>query len=543
MKKLSFLTLALLAVLAGCTKEQEPASNGELPSAEEKVYMAFRLTTVETRSSTEADGTSDADPDTEIGAPIENTIQSIDVVIVNPDDNSVVALSENVSNLTATAQTYVATFDSKSFLQNYVAGKDYKVYIYVNADLTFGIDATYSVDADDLRSTIAKDNGFLMTNADQDNNLTITDLKSHTVSSNPLDLGMINVERAVARFDYKAYNADNIYPILKDDSDNTLVQIQLTDAALLNMSKSFYHFRRVSPTGTNTDWVVGGKETKTNYVVDTDYAQKATIYSMSSDALATFQRSNYLYPYSPDNAMTSYSWTKLSAITSGRADEWKGADGTDGYYFWRYAIENTIPSDGTEGDEQGNSNQKHAVTTGVAFLGEIQATEALKTSNETLYNEITAGTEKLYVFQNVLYGSWSTMKAKAFEEGSSLYALQGAINKIEAITVPTEADYAAAGFKSYTPTDKKYTTVYYYWNQHNDNGDKVKMGPMEFCVVRNNVYKLAVTKISAYGHPTNPTDPDPDPEEPDDPDEDLNYYFTVSVKVLPWAVRLNNIEF
>jgi hypothetical protein len=69
------------------------------------------------------------------------------------------------------------------------------------------------------------------------------------------------------------------------------------------------------------------------------------------------------------------------------------------------------------------------------------------------------------------------------------------------------------------------------------------MGPMEFAVVRNNVYKLRVDGIYKYGHPTPNTDPDPDPEDPYDPDESLNYYFNVTVDVLPWTVRVNNIEF
>ncbi len=68
------------------------------------------------------------------------------------------------------------------------------------------------------------------------------------------------------------------------------------------------------------------------------------------------------------------------------------------------------------------------------------------------------------------------------------------------------------------------------------------MGPMEFGVVRNNVYKLAVTKISRLGHPRI-SDNDPDPVDPDDPDEDGDAYFTVAVEVLPWTVRVNDFEF
>ena len=71
------------------------------------------------------------------------------------------------------------------------------------------------------------------------------------------------------------------------------------------------------------------------------------------------------------------------------------------------------------------------------------------------------------------------------------------------------------------------------------------MGKMEFAVVRNNVYKLCVDSIKKFGHP-DPTDPDPvdpDPVDPNDPDEEGEYYFQVTVKVLPWVVRVNHIEF
>lgn len=90
--------------------------------------------------------------------------------------------------------------------------------------------------------------------------------------------------------------------------------------------------------------------------------------------------------------------------------------------------------------------------------------------------------------------------------------------------------------------DSGYYCYYYYWNRHNDNGNNGVMGPMEFAVVRNNVYKLAVTEISKLGHPRIPLN-DPDSPTPDTPDEKENVYITVDAKVLPWVVRVNNIKF
>lgn len=100
------------------------------------------------------------------------------------------------------------------------------------------------------------------------------------------------------------------------------------------------------------------------------------------------------------------------------------------------------------------------------------------------------------------------------------------------VFIPTDDDGAGLGYYCY----------YFYWNRHNDNGLSGKMGPMEFATVRNNVYKIAVTKVSAFGHPRH-TDRDPDPVKPNDPDEDPTRSIQVEVKVLPWVVRVNNIEF
>ncbi len=68
------------------------------------------------------------------------------------------------------------------------------------------------------------------------------------------------------------------------------------------------------------------------------------------------------------------------------------------------------------------------------------------------------------------------------------------------------------------------------------------MGPMEFAVVRNNVYKLSVDKISRLGHPRIPGN-DPDKPTPGTPDESDEIYLDVTVDIVPWSVRINSIEF
>ena len=500
MKKINYLLASALFIAAGC--EKSPVDQGT--TNEGNVYMQFSVKMLSTRSQTDNEGegnsNSDATPDTEVGLAKENTISTVDIVLVG--SNTVKAT--NVTPVAADGSTYVAKFDKKTI----AAGK-YDVYIYANCTSpeTFAIDQTSDADV----SAMTQDNKFWMTNAYAAAQVDITAeaLKACTTPQNPYNLGAHTVERSMARFDYKQSGAFNM---------GAGITLTLTDAALINQSKAHYMFRRVTagsePTATNA--VVGGAEVPTNWVVDTDWSNKV---AGNFDAQLS----------DPSN----WHWTSLASLTTN--------DNYDGdYKIWCYAKENTIP---------GTTAQKHNVSTGVVFKGELAAGE---TASDAVKTAMAAG-ERIYVFNNVLYGAWSDVEAAA--KAGTDPTLQAAYNQaatgVAADAEPTGAAAAAAGFTGYSPKNGTYYVYYYYWNRHNDNLDPYNMGVMEFAVVRNNVYKLAVDRIKRFGHPTppDPTNPDPDPEpdpdpvDPDDPDESVNYYFNVTVKVLPWTVRINNIEF
>lgn len=504
---------ALLVAMVGCNKEPQQVEGPD--TQEGQLYMQFSVNMLTTRTGTdgEQEYPSDATPDFEVGKDHENTISKVDIVLTNADSYVV---AKNVVPAAASKDTYVASFNTLEL----TAGATYDVYVYANceAPTAKNIDqvSTESVD------NITKANNFWMTNAYAPVAKTLpTDLSLYTQPHNPLNLGSHYVERAMARFDYMPIN-DNKYDILKGETVNAT--ITLTEAALINQSKAFYMFRRVSADGTNTGWVQGGLESMINYVVDTDYAAKAGGYA---EGLAA----NFDYHMT---APDGWDWKSIARADLGEADSWKGKDdgksdvesthSLNDYYIWQYAKENTIP---------GEKVQDHGISTGVVFKGEITGTAVTAADGETIY-----------VFENVLYGKWADVVA-ASKANDAPATLVAAVNKITAKDAPTAADYAAAGFTGYKPENGKYYAYYYYWNRHNDNGNNTVMGPMEFAVVRNNVYKLCVDKIAKFGHP-NPDDVDPidpDPENPEDPDESINYYFTVTVKVLPWVVRVNHIEF
>lgn len=497
MKFNHFLTAAAaMLVLLSCNKEPltQEGNSGNL-------YMQFSVKMLSTRSSTDTnpDSNSDANPDIEVGLDKENKISTVDIALVKDDQYYV---AEDVTPSAASADTYVASFNSVKL----TAGAKYKVYIYANcsAPAEFNIDQV----SDATIAAMTADNKFWMTNAYSANEVTLpSDLAPYTQPNTPLSLGAHTVERSMARFDYKQAGAFDM---------GAGLTLTLTEAALINQSKAHYMFRRVTADANTTSAItVGGAEIPTNWVVDTDWSNKV---AANFDAQLS--------------APSTWTWTKLASLTTD--DKYPGD-----YKIWCYAKENTIP---------GIDAQKHDVSTGVVFKAELTAGEGASTA---VKNAMAVG-KRIYVFNNVLYGAWSDVKAAA--EAGTDATLQAAYNQAAATiaadaTEPKGADAADAGFTGYSPKDGKYYNYYYYWNRHNDNLDNNVMGIMEFAVVRNNVYKLAVNSINRFGHPTPPDpsnpdpEPDPDPVDPDDPDESVNYYFNVTVKVLPWTVRINNIEF
>lgn len=497
MKKTLLSAAALLMALTACNKE--PVGGSAVDNG--SVYMQFSVNMLSTRSQTdgegEGDSNSNANPDIEVGLDKENKISTVDIALVGPSSTVVAA---NVTPTAANASTYVAKFDTKAL----VAGTTYKVYIYANcrAPETFDVNAVSEASV----AKMTADNKFWMTNAYAADDVALPgNLAAYTQPNTPFNLGSHTIERSMARFDYKAKNTGNVY-------DLGGLKLTLTEAALINQSKAHYVFRRVADSNT-ADPVVGGVETPFNWVVDTDWASKT---KAGFDAQL--------------ETPASWSWTSLAGLT---ADD-NYDDGNGDYKIWCYAKENTVPS---------IDAQKHDVSTGVVFKAEITAGEAASAEVKAAL----ASGKRIYVFNNKLYGTWADVKTAA-EDGDDAN-LQAAYNQAAAsvtgeATEPTAVAAAAAGFTGYSADGGKYYTYYYYWNRHNDNLDPYKMGIMEYAVVRNNVYKLCVDSISKFGHPdpTNP-DPDPDPVDPDDPDESVNYYFTVTVKVLPWTVRINNIEF
>ncbi len=405
--------------------------------------------------------------------------------------------------------------------------------------------------------------------------------------------GAIKVERSVARFDFKDGSGNtqspNTYDVVKDDKDNLIMQIQLQKMALVNMSKNFYYLRRVSTDGLNTNANLCGIETSVNYVVDTDAAEKNDESIISGNKYS--EHFNFCLGYTPENgewgidatARNQWFTSKIPDILGGTEDnpDWEGTGTYGNYRIWRYVTENTIP---------GINKQKNGISTGIVFKGKMIAPEGASGTLADALNNATGNAAEdpiLYVYGNEIFVRWTEVRAMALERGpgNPLYTAAFGTPKDGVVPVAgtasvdavysndeNSADYkwnawyndkdgknteklkefkeAAvknAGFTLYESSSDVdngagYYCYYFYWNRHNNNNNAGVMGLMEFGVVRNNVYKLAVTNIRKLGHPR-VSENDPDPKDPDDPDEEGDVYLSVSVEVLPWVVRVNNIDF
>lgn len=497
---------ALLVAMVGCQKE--PQATPENQDGRE-VYMTFSVQTL-TKSSTDetGDSNSNANPEIEVGKDVENKISTVQVYL-HPTTGDAIKATE--VNLVGGGVNYTATFKEEQIK----TGVEYSIYVICNDSEDINPlnpeNIKKTVEGTDGRElNISADNHFLMTNAKQalKKTITVDEFNSCMTPATPLNLGTVEVERTVARFDYANKETDNLYEIAGNS-----VQIYLSEAAVINVSKASYYFRRVAADKAGTPFVVGGTETPGNYVVDTDWTNKTALKgTWNKDDAADL----FLYPLEDK---TSWKWIDITSLND--ADQIDGAINGNQYNFLSYVSENTLP--GTEA-------QINGLSTGVVFRGYLHDGSTGRIN----------GSDYLYVYANKYYGNWAAVQTAATPGTDA--ALTSAYEAVKAD--PTNlADCAEAGFTVYTPDkDGNYPVYYYYWNRHNDNNKPFEMGTMEFAVVRNNVYKLAVTKISNFGHPENP-EGDPDPVEPENYDEQVRHYFQVSVKVLPWTVRVNDIEF
>lgn len=553
MRKSFFLVPLLALAMSSCSSDEPAVGGGETPDAQDGFYatVSFKMPT-----GSRADNGKVGE---EEGQDYENKIGSILVILASENTEATTYDKANYQYVShaytdaplftagdATTNKYTINFHNKESLFNYAenGGKTVSVFAYCNPpkSLVTEVEALATSTAtdksftDDILSANASDtwqkNSFLMTSV---KNHTCelpsqTTLKTYNTPTNAFNLtkdGAIEVIRTAVRFDYKdgataKDEADKIIALtyrIKDISDNTKYQgtVKLTRAALFNMRDQFYYLPR---TAAYTDGAITlcPDDMEVGHVVSPAEATFSFPITFEADKA-----------FNPTSAGYTLEWTDLAALTEDDKDTgWVRPDGKDqtNYHIWRYATENTFAYNATAFPMQN--------TTGVVFEAEIAL-------DETKFPDITVGTENMYLYNGTLYPT-----AKQVYEAAVKYpgtGLAAAFEKVfdvtgtgDAVTVTLKEAYKdaleAEGFTIYKPKNGKYYCYYYYFNKHNDNGKLEEIAPLEFATVRNNVYKLSVTKIEKFATFLPPTTI-----------EDWDVYFSLDVQVRKWTVRVNNIEF
>lgn len=345
-----------------------------------------------------------------------------------------------------------------------------------------------------LKNSLYSDNHFLMTNKYASDNSDITECKPGEMATVTL-----HMQRAAARIDYiyNETNEDTKKNIFTTDvalynNLNNKVSIKLTQAALFNISRSFYYFKHISADETADNATIDASATEGNFVIDTDWNSKAASFApLTAEINESDFPNKELYAFDANNSIVyadvSYKGTQLF-----------------------YTSENTVPTNA----------QLKGTCTGVLLKGEFGLDESKQ--------DILDGCTDILVHNHIIYPAEDTEALSELNEAlTTEYGKEITITKnTNAATLKT---YNVQRFTREDAT-KPFVTYYPVFMRHRNNNDNNVAGPMEFSVVRNTIYRFRVKSISGLGPDINPEDPVEKPAQID-----------IEVSVADWVDR--NIDF
>lgn len=329
------------------------------------------------------------------------------------------------------------------------------------------------------------------------------DLRNHfPFTENTLIINKeIELERGVARIDWKDLErstVDNSNPnaSLKDyiyQVNNSDFLVKIHSLQVFNVNTESYLFRHTAAgtsTGANRKpelfGVEKGKTEGYNWVAGSDWdfqGSPSEEGSFTKGGLFLNSLSD-IKDNKSNNATGSSStgYITISELTRKEGDK-SVRPLQDDYYPWCYITENTLPSTDTD-DLDDNA-------TGIAFTFKIMNGDSplgeYKTG-DTLPNGITSDPED--------------------GDNSRIRLTDNKGKWIQVSYTEVEGNPEASG----------YFITYYAFIIHNDN-DKTPGGPMEYAIVRNNVYEVMVKSLSSL----------PDPNEPE------TMYISLDINILAWV--------
>ena len=446
-----------------------------------KIYFSLQLSVVsdsDTRSETIPDGHSQREP--EKGINRENEISSAELYFFENN--------ECVVHLTA-FRTETESFQA-SMSQDELKilnGREFTLYVVANGAGNVTDPLTDLYVPSGILSWKIGETLLPMTNADIVKvafNLSDEEIRNSS-REHPFRLldsdKPVKLERCVSRFDFKDLNRttgnnenrrrDNLLPPFVYSLGETGLYVKIIAMQPVNVARKSYLFPLNSPEENEI-------ELRDTYL--------SNIFKKENGIGGNFF---YNTPLADDS---EWYYVNPSTDNTGIFTDSSPIRDNEGYEAWCYVTENTLPA--VCGTVQG-------VTTGVAFKVLLCNKEGNPLSKEELTSSEAPWNDKI----------------KFTESEGTVFAGDDISSAI-----PLESYKTADG-------ENAFAMVYYYWNQHDaGSGSSSATNPMEFAVVRNNIYKLCVVSFDSLPRPY-------DPEANDKPSGQPG--FSVNIKVLSWTKR------
>lgn len=449
------------------------------------------------------------------GTVTENTVSSVNLILMEATQNgNNYTYNKVVAVVKGIIPSKVAGSDSQYSFTTQVSlpAGDYRIFLIANPDNSTDEMSQLSADntamtfnnfkdikrnsttLEQLEKQLYAPYHFLMTNKYASNASDIVTCKPGGSTSVTIDM-----QRAAARIDYIYNETDektkkNIFTtnVAPYNKQTEKVSIKLTQAALFNISKSFYYFKHISADETADNATIDASATEGNFVIDTDWNSKAASFA----------------PLTAEINESDFPNKELSAFDANNSIVYADVSYKGTQLF--YTSENTVPT---------NAQLKRTCT-GVLLKGEFGLDESKQ--------DILNGCIAILVHNHIIYPA---------EDTGALSELNEALTTEYGEKITITKDTEDATLKSYnvqrftrTSITEPFVTYYPIFMRHRNNNDNNVAGPMEFSVVRNTIYRFRVKSISGLG-------PDIDPEDPVEEPAQID----IEVSVADWVGR--DIEF
>lgn len=586
MKKNFLFAMAMAAVFAGCSSDDDPVTNAGGEVVDGDKYVALAISMPDNIATTRADDLFNEEDDLHDGLPVEYKVVDATLLVFDGTGND--ATCKEVVKLSTEPWT------NKSDDPNQITQSSTKVIAKVNqATNTSGALVILNSGTIDLNSLNGKTftqvlaettnadltsttTGFMMANAPLTNKVgspsydgDVTTLRpitavysSYAAAAAATNVDQVYVERAVAKVTLSSVSGQTL------ESDNTL-NWTLLSWAISKKSTSTYIVRNTSDddmdiwgqyTSSNlgtgifdyrfigTTPIESGKDLyRTYFAKDVDYDAPVVLTDISDDSelKTAFGDSNPQYCYentfSVPNMLKKYTTNVVLKVQIG--------DGATDYY--------TLNGSNSE---VYNDAKLKALAYGkvVAAVTESVIKAGLKTGEVIGYEDFDITYEDNVTTGTTGYLSITSMALNAagiakYTSAAASDAVNDAIinclttlnadlqNSVKLTKYIDGICYYAARIKHFnesTPwSPEGKTTAYDGTDEENAINYLGRYG-----VLRNNWYDLKVSKITNIGDPELPkftSDPDNPGNETDD---DIESYVVMQINILSWAKRSQNVE-